>query len=140
MTRPEQIVEEARSWIGTRFVHQASLKGVGVDCVGLLVGVAYNLGIIDARAHMRPAPFKAYGRLPNPDLLDRACIEYLEPAPIELGGVLLMRFERDPQHFAIVSCMEPRRIIHAFLQARAVVENGVDELWSSRIVRSYRFK
>ncbi|MBS0273727.1 MAG: C40 family peptidase [Proteobacteria bacterium] len=34
-----QIVEAARSWIGTPYVHQASVKGAGCDCLGLLRGV-----------------------------------------------------------------------------------------------------
>ena len=33
------IVREARSWLGTPYHHQASLKGVGVDCVGLVRGI-----------------------------------------------------------------------------------------------------
>jgi cell wall-associated NlpC family hydrolase len=38
MKRPD-IVEEARSWLGTPYHHQAALKGVGCDCIGLLRGV-----------------------------------------------------------------------------------------------------
>lgn len=34
-----RIVDIARTWIGTPYVHQASLKGVGCDCLGLLRGV-----------------------------------------------------------------------------------------------------
>ena len=33
------VVAEARSWIGTPYRHQASLKGVGCDCLGLVRGV-----------------------------------------------------------------------------------------------------
>ena len=33
------IVTCARGWIGTPYVHQASLKGLGCDCLGLLRGV-----------------------------------------------------------------------------------------------------
>src|SRR4051794_30979579 len=33
------VVQIARSWIGTPYVHQASLKGVGCDCLGLLRGI-----------------------------------------------------------------------------------------------------
>ena len=33
------IVAEARGWIGTPYRHQASLKGVGADCIGLVRGV-----------------------------------------------------------------------------------------------------
>jgi len=29
----------ARAWIGTPYVHQASVKGAGADCLGLLRGV-----------------------------------------------------------------------------------------------------
>jgi NlpC/P60 family putative phage cell wall peptidase len=35
----DRIVQIARTWIGTPYVHQASLKGVGCDCLGLLRGV-----------------------------------------------------------------------------------------------------
>ncbi len=35
----QAVVEEAKTWIGTPFVHQAKLKGVGVDCCTLLSAV-----------------------------------------------------------------------------------------------------
>ena len=35
----DDIVAIARSWIGTPYVHQASLKHVGCDCLGLLRGI-----------------------------------------------------------------------------------------------------
>ncbi len=34
MTTREDIVRAARGWIGTPYRHQASLKGVGTDCLG----------------------------------------------------------------------------------------------------------
>ena len=34
-----RIVAEARAWIGTPYRHQASLQGVGCDCLGLVRGV-----------------------------------------------------------------------------------------------------
>ena len=39
MPKPHLILTEARSWIGTPYRHQASLKVVGCDCLGLLRGV-----------------------------------------------------------------------------------------------------
>ena len=33
------IVAEARSWLGTPYHHQASRKGAGADCLGLVRGV-----------------------------------------------------------------------------------------------------
>ena len=43
----EKIVAEARSWIGTPFHHAARLKGVGVDCANLLIGVYAAAGIAE---------------------------------------------------------------------------------------------
>jgi len=37
--RREDIVEAARAWLGTPYHHQASLRGVGCDCLGLVRGV-----------------------------------------------------------------------------------------------------
>ena len=34
-----RIVALARGWIGTPYVHQASVRGVGTDCLGLIRGV-----------------------------------------------------------------------------------------------------
>lgn len=33
------LITIARSWIGTPYIHQASLKGIGCDCLGLLRGI-----------------------------------------------------------------------------------------------------
>ena len=37
------IVEAARHWLGTPYHHQASLRGVGCDCLGLVRGVWRDL-------------------------------------------------------------------------------------------------
>ncbi len=39
MDKRQDIVAAARCWLGTPYVHQASAKGVGSDCLGLLRGV-----------------------------------------------------------------------------------------------------
>lgn len=41
----EQIVASARSIIGTPYVHQGRVKGVGVDCVGTILIVAKELNL-----------------------------------------------------------------------------------------------
>ena len=50
----DQICEAARSWIGTPYHHQASLKGVGADCLGLVRGVWRDLYETDAEC---PPPY-----------------------------------------------------------------------------------
>ena len=39
----EHVVRVARGWIGTPYHHQASLRGVGTDCLGLVRGVWRDL-------------------------------------------------------------------------------------------------
>lgn len=39
------VIAAARGWLDTPFHHQGRLKGVGVDCIGLVVGVARELGV-----------------------------------------------------------------------------------------------
>jgi NlpC/P60 family putative phage cell wall peptidase len=36
---PERVVEAARGWISTPYHHQASVRGIGTDCLGLVRGV-----------------------------------------------------------------------------------------------------
>lgn len=43
-----RIVAEARSWAGTPYHHCARVKGVGVDCAQLLIGVLSAVGAIPA--------------------------------------------------------------------------------------------
>jgi NlpC/P60 family putative phage cell wall peptidase len=140
MTYRAQIVNEAREWLGTPWKHQASLKGVGTDCIGLIRGVARAIGIADPFVTGEAIRYLGYGRRPDPTLLLEACDEYLDRGRGALGDIIVMRFETEPQHFALVSCLRPRRMIHAYAQARKVVENGMDALWLSRVVRTYAFR
>lgn len=91
-----EIVAEAREWLRTPFVWQASLKGVGCDCKGLVVGVARELGRPEAESlHARMADYASV----SPSLLRAGLAANLqrvsEPEP---GDVLLMRFGGKPQH------------------------------------------
>jgi NlpC/P60 family putative phage cell wall peptidase len=137
------VVVEARAWVGTRWQHQARLKGIGTDCIGLVAGVADALGVPEARAFFAAPEWHNYGREPDAAMLLGGCDRFLDRVPVadaRAGDVLVMRFAENPQHFAIVSNDAPQRIIHAYAQARRVVEHGLDALWRSRIVRAYRFR
>ncbi len=132
----EDIVTEARSWIGTRFHHQGRLKGVGVDCAGLVVGVAEAVGI---NVH----DYTDYSRYPDGQMLEQVCDEQLTRIAlneIQPGDVLLMRFETEPQHLAFVGDYEfgGLSIIHSYIQARGVVESRLDEVWLNRVYAAYR--
>lgn len=132
MTTRQDILDESRKWLGTRWVHQGRSRA-GVDCVGLVIRVAHARGL---------STFDTadYSRQPDAVRMRALLAEHMEPIAIaraQIGDVLLMRFERDPQHVAIVTDIG---IIHAYAQARRVVEHRLDSVWQGRVVGAYQFK
>lgn len=100
------IVAEARSWAGTPFVPQASVKGRGCDCKGLIVGVAREVGLPEAESlHAQMANYDL-GRLSwSPLLKDgiAATLKPVAPGREKPGDVLLCRFKGAPAHLAILT-------------------------------------
>lgn len=137
------IVAEARTWIGTRWQHQGCVKNVGVDCVGLIGGVALALGLPGATAWRDAPEWHQYGRKPDPERLLAGCDALMDRIQLDEAGsgdVLVLQFNAGPQHFAIVSHDDPPSIIHALAQARKVAEARLDDTWRRRIVRAYRYR
>jgi len=129
----DQIVAVARRYLGTRFKHQGRVPGQALDCAGVVVCAARELGLgfYDVAD---------YPRLPQGDALRRhllsAGLAPIAPHRARPGDVLLMRFERDPQHLAL---MTDRGIIHAHLRLRGVVEHRLDDWWQGKIIAAFQF-
>lgn len=124
-----------KSYINTPYQHQARLKSVGVDCAGLIVCVAQELGI------KLNGTYTDYTMQPDGFRLIQVCKENLQEVQSgqeQPGDVLLMRFMTDPQHLAFL--VEDNEIVHAYMRARKVVQHKLDETWRQRIVAVYRFK
>jgi cell wall-associated NlpC family hydrolase len=141
ITPKEHVVAEARSWVGTPFKHQGRAKGVGVDCVGLLIGVARRLGIV------APAfDVTGYTRRPDGWTLIEECERHMgrvDQAELASGDGVIVRFDAEPQHFGFVA---PYRhggwsIIHATAKYGCVVETrllfGVAPM-AMKFVAAYR--
>ena len=148
MTHP--IVACARGFIGTRFHHQgrvrktAAHKG-GVDCLGLLIGVAEELQLRGKDgALLAFADQHDYSHQPDTKRLRQQLEEHLSPVEmpaLAAGDVVLLRVDDSPQHLAIVSDDKAGLgIIHAYAPAKAVVEHGLDDWWKERIEAVFRVK
>jgi NlpC/P60 family putative phage cell wall peptidase len=138
MTR-DSIIAEARSWIGTPYRHQASLKGVGCDCLGLVRGVWR------ATSGEEPEAVPAYA----PDWAEASGKEALAAAArrhlIEIGAenfapgdVLLFRWRQNfpAKHAAIVTA--PYLMVHAH-DGAAVAEVALAPWWRRRLAYAFRF-
>lgn len=136
MTIRDDIVAEAREWLGTPFHHQARAKNAGVDCIGLIVAIAKKFGF----AHTDIA---AYPHQPIHGIFINAINAQTLLVPlddVQIGDMLLFKFEAEPQHIALVSETYPLTMIHAYAQARRCVEHEVDCSWKARLCGSRRFK
>ncbi len=135
-----EIVAAARGWLGTPYLHQASCRGGGTDCLGLLRGVWREV------LGTEPAPIPAYtadwseaeGR---EDLLAAARLWLLPAGDPAAGDVLLFRMRAGAvaKHLGIASDTgDAPRFIHAY-SGHAVVETALSEPWRRRIAARFRF-
>jgi NlpC/P60 family putative phage cell wall peptidase len=135
----ELIVTEARSWIGTRYRHQASLKGVGCDCLGLVRGVWRNC--IGDEPETAPPYAPDWAEATGTEALADAALRHLVPIAIdafEAGDVLLFRW-RDgfvAKHAAIAS--GEGAMIHAH-DGASVCEVALVPWWRRRLAFAFRF-
>jgi NlpC/P60 family putative phage cell wall peptidase len=127
------IIAEARSWTGTSYRHQASCKGAGADCLGLVRGVWR--AVIGAEPESLPAYSPDWAERSGEDTLLAALNRHFDPRDIaqrQPGDVLLFRIRANgpARHCAIL--VSPDTILHAW-QGRAVAETPLDGFWRKRI-------
>ncbi|MGV6812474.1 MAG: peptidase [Brevirhabdus sp.] len=138
----ETVVAEARRWLGTPYVHQASCRGAGCDCLGLIRGVWRAL-YGDA-----PQPVPSYtadwSEASGEERLWQAARRHLAVKPhgaAAPGDVLLFRMRSGAvaKHLGIASRVGPApRFIHAF-SGHAVVECALTDPWKRRLVARFEF-
>lgn len=133
------VVTLARGWLGTPYVHQASARGAGADCLGLVRGVWREL--CGAEPEALPAYAPDWSEAARDERLWAAAARHLRARPLggpEPGDVLLFRM-RDrgvAKHLGIAT--GPDRFIHAYSR-HGVVENALSAPWRRRIVARFAF-
>jgi len=137
------VVAAARGWIGTPYRHQASCRGVGSDCLGLLRGVWRET--MGAEPEAPPAYTPDWSEASGRERLLEAAGRHLvavPPAEAEAGDVLVMRMHPagPAKHVAILTCGfgPDARIIHAY-SGHTVCETGLGANWARRVVGAFRF-
>ncbi|GJD59659.1 NlpC/P60 family protein [Methylobacterium dankookense] len=141
----EAVVAEARAWLGTPYRHQASLIGIGCDCLGLVRGVWRGLHGDEPEAAPPYSGTWAESAPPGRDPLMEAAYRHLVPVdgPLvsyaaEPGDVLLFAFRAHlpARHCAIAT--EAGAMIHAHDRA-AVAEVALTRWWRRHLVGAFRF-
>jgi len=120
----QAIMDEAMSWLGTPYHHNARLKGVGVDCAQLPAAVYHAVGLIP---NLEPEYSPQW-------MLHRDEEKYLEwvrpyareigREEVQTGDLVMWRFGRTYSHSAIV--LNRPTIIHAMQRGRRVILGDMD--------------
>ena len=137
------IVTRARAWIGTPYRHQASCRGAGTDCLGLLRGLwRETIGAEPEAVPAYSADWSEVGR--GGDLL-AAAARHLVPIDADAAApgdvvVLRMRDGGAAKHVGILARTESgaATLIHAY-SGHGVVESPLTPAWARRIAGVYRF-
>lgn len=134
----EAVVAAAKGWLGTPYRHQASRKGVGCDCLGLVLGVWRELYGEAPETPGAYAPDWASGG-PGDTLMEAAKRHCLAKAGAPgAGDLVLFRWKRNlpARHAGIM--IEKDRFIHAY-EGHAVLVSALVLQWRSRIAGVFGF-
>ncbi|MBZ0130611.1 MAG: C40 family peptidase [Rhodobacteraceae bacterium] len=150
-TAPARIVKATRRWIGTPYHDQATLRGVGCDCLGLLRGVWRD--VVGPEPMPVPPYSRDWGEAGPVEVLAEAARAAMLEIPIadaRTGDVILFRMRAGAiaKHCGILSgqdrCGRPhrsgrsRRFIHAY-ERTGVIEEALTPAWQRRLVFAFRF-
>ena len=135
------IAQAARGWIGTPYVHQASAKGVGTDCLGLLRGIWRELYGQEPRAV--PPYSQDWSEASGREDLWAAADQFLiakERSDVAMGDVLLFRMRTGAvaKHLGIQGRVSDPSFIHAYF-GHAVLESALTDAWQRKLVARNRF-
>lgn len=136
---PARAVAIARAWIGTPYHHQASVKGIGTDCLGLVRGVWREL--YGHEAEVPPRYSADWAETGGHEAMIEAASRHLIPIAREqaaAGDVLIFRFKRGriAKHAAIATGSDA--MIHA-VEGVAVSEVPISHWWRRHIAAAFRF-
>lgn len=133
------IITAARRHIGTPWMHQGRAPGIGLDCLGLAIVVARELGFVAADFDVN-----GYDRVPDGVSLPAGLAAHLVQVPqssMAPGDVVAVAFDADPQHVGIVV---PYRhsglaMVHAASRTGKVEETRLMFSNAMRFTGAYQF-
>jgi NlpC/P60 family putative phage cell wall peptidase len=133
------IVTLARGWIGTPYHHQASVQGVGCDCLGLVRGVYSQY--TGADTEVPPAYSRDWAESSGLETMLDAAGRHLTPVPVDAlapGHVLVFRLRAGfiAKHAAILAT--PSTMIHA-IEGAPTAEVSFSPWWRRRLAAAFAF-
>lgn len=133
------VVRLARGWLGTPYHHQASVRGVGTDCLGLIRGVWRELYGSEVEA---PPPYsRDWAEASGVETMLQAAGRHLRVVAVgeaQAGDVVVFRLRAGTvaKHAAILT--GEASMIHA-MEGVPVSEVALSRWWRRRIAGAFAF-
>ena len=133
------VLRAARLWLDTPYCHQASSRGAGTDCLGLIRGVWRD--VFNAEPERPPAYTPDWAEVNGAETLLQAAQRWLTPiarGAAQPGDIMVFRMHTDApcKHIGILSMND--RVLHAYW-GKAVVESFLVPYWQKRWAYSFAF-
>jgi NlpC/P60 family putative phage cell wall peptidase len=137
----QHIVDVARTWIGTPYHHQASLKGVGTDCFGLVRGVWREVYELDKDPEDMPPYSWDWAEAKDEETMLEAAKRHMEEVPMEemgAGDVILFRYRQgyNAKHAAVLT--SSNRMVHAS-RGNITSEVYLNDWWLRHAAGAFQF-
>ena len=134
-----RVIEAARGWLGTPYHDQASVKGVGCDCLGLARGVWRE--VVGPELTKIPPYSRDWGEAGPREVLANGAMAWMVPLPlseIRPGAVVLFRMRAGAiaKHCGILT--GPASFIHAY-DRLGVVEEVLTDAWRRRMAFAFLY-
>lgn len=140
----EQVVNEARRYIGTPYSHQGRVITRALDCVGLVLCTADELNLVDREGEpFSKNEYPSYAATPSDIFVHRECQRRLLQCPMnELApGCIVTMKAPIAVHSGIVGIIGGElSLIHAYNGGTyKCVEHRIDDKWKRRIVGVFKY-
>ncbi|MHC4276954.1 MAG: NlpC/P60 family protein [Planctomycetota bacterium] len=140
MTINEEIIAEARSWIGTRWMHGQCVKGYRTDCIRFIVEVGKKFGWVPE--DYKPPVYRRDWALHNNESimikeLSKFCEKVDNLRLVEIGDILVFKTGACAAHAGIY--IGEDRMVEANIRSgvqEASIENtkGFHSAWRAKVL------
>ena len=136
---PLAVVAAARAWLGTPYHHQASCRGVGADCLGLIRGVYRD--VLQREPELPPAYSRDWGQADGCETLIEAAMRHLNEIPVAdaaAGDIVIFRLRAGLVAKHIGLKVSQSTMIHA-VEGLPATEVPLTPWWQRRIAAAFAF-
>ena len=133
------VIRAAHRWLDTPYQHQASQRGAGTDCLGLIRGVWRDL--YGFEPEKPPAYTPDWAEQNGEETLlnaARRCLIAMPNSKAVAGDVVVFRMQNVAPCKHIGILMTPQTFIHAYW-GKAVVQSYLVPYWQRRWAYSFAF-